>query len=326
MFQGDLVVKTAIELCLEDMRQQPWIIEDCFKSLVENPYLKDKYGWKEIQRAKDFIRNNHIPVYLKERVDKQEFPCITISIGDGNEAEELATLGDQSVCVEELEPGDIGRPIPYIIKPFKPVSFDSQTGIVEVPTDIEEWKYIDNGMIAIDPETGEGYVISGKAGTHGFKVAAGAEFDGEIAVVPQYGNWRARREKIESKYNYNIGCHVHGDPSALIFLFDIVKYGLLRYRESLLEANDFQLSTLRFTDLIKNNAFGEENVYSRWVILKGQVEESWLKGPKRIIEAIDVFDSDTGFTGITVAAGEAPDFIDEESEPWISVEDEEDGE
>lgn len=319
MFQGDLVIKTAIELCLEDMRKQPWLIEDCFKSLIENPYLKDKYGMKEIQRAKEFLANNNIPVYLKERLDKQTFPCITISIGDGQEAKDLATLGDQSVCVEELEPGEIGKPIPYILKPFKPVSFDSETGIVEVPLDIEDWKYIDNGMVAVNPETGEGYIISGKAGTHGFKIVGEADFDGEIAVIPQYGIWRARREKIESKYNYNIGCHVHGDPSTLIFLFDLIKYGLLRYRESLLEANDFQLSSLKYTDLIKNNAFGEENVYSRWVMLEGQVEESWLKGPKRVIEGIDLIDGDTGYTGITVAAGAAPDSLDPECEPWLSI-------
>lgn len=323
MWQGDVVIKTAVELILEDMRKNPWLVEDCFRALIENPYLKDRYGMKEIQNAKDFINNNDIPVYLHSRIDKQDFPCITISINSGSEAEDLATLGDLDYIVEEYKPSEIGKTIPFILKPFQPVSFNSSTGIIEVPTNMTEYKYVDRGMYAINPETGEGYEIIEKAGDNGFRVAEGAEFTDKIAVIPQYGIWRARRERIQSRYSYNIGCHVHGSPSTLIFLFDIIKYGLLRYRESLFEANGFNLSTLQFSDLLKNNAFGEENIYSRWITLKGIVEESWVKGPKRVIETIDLHDSRENVSGLTVAAGKAPDSLDLTEEPWFSVEDNE---
>ena len=319
IFQGDLIIKSAIELSLQDMRKNPWIIEDVFGSLIENPILNRKYGLKEVTRAKEFVLNNEIPVYMRHRLDKKEFPCITLSIGNSEEDKSLATLGDQSVCFEDYDPCDIQKPIRYIISPFKPTSYDKSTGIVEVPKDIQEYRYIDKGMIAIDPKTGIGFIITGKAGDNGFQIKQGSTLPkGEIAIVPQYAMWRARRERAISQESYNIGCHVNGDPSTLIFLYGVVKYALYRYREGLLEHNNFQLSSIRSTDLIKNDAFNIENVYSRWITLSGQVEESWVKSPMRWIEAIDLKDENRAGIQICVE-GSNEDPEDTECEPWITI-------
>lgn len=291
IFQGDLVVKTAIELAIEDIRKNPWLIEDIFGSLIENPYLNHKYGMKEINRAKEFIINNAIPVYMRHRLDKQEFPCITISVGNSNEAEGLAVLGDVTPFVDVYDADEIGKKINYIVTPFQPVSYDTNTGILELPTDLENYQYVSKGMVAIDPDTGNGYIIQGKAGENGVQLITGANITGKIGIIPQYQVYRARREKAVSQESYNIGCHVEGDASTLIFLHSVVKYALWRYKEGLLEANNFQISKLSCTDLIKNDAFGVENVYSRWITLTGQIEESWVKTPYRIIEAVDFTDN-----------------------------------
>lgn len=326
IFQGDLIVKTAIELAIEDLRKSPWIIEDIFGTLIENPYLKAKYGMKEIARAKEFVLNNDIPVYMRHRVDKQEFPCVTISIGQSSEDKALATLGDVSPFVEEYAADELGKPIKYIISPFTPLSYDSQTGIVEMPENIEEYKYIEPGMIAVDPDTGDGYIVQGKAGTNGFRIITGASLSGKLGIVPQYQIYRARRERAGSQETYNIGCHVEGDPSTLIFLYSIVKYALFRYREGLLEANGFQLSTLTSTDLVKSD-LSAENVYSRWITLSGQIEESWIKSPYRIIETMDFTDpanptSEEELTqGIRILSNSEP--VDQEDNVWIAIEDKE---
>ena len=323
IFQGDLIVKTAIELGLEDMRKQPWLIEDVFRSLIENPILKLKYGMKEVARAKEFIINNNIPIYMSHRIDKMEYPCITISIGSSHEDENLATLGDNSVAVEDYDPSDIGKPIKYIIPPFKPSSYDKTTGIVEVPLDIEEYKYIGEGMVLVDPKTGNGWIINKKAGENGFQIESGSDLPkGDVGIIPQYQIWRARRERAISQEQYNIGCHVHGDPSTLIFLYGVVKYALFRYREGLLEANNFQLSRLTSTDMVKSDMFDVENVYSRWITLRGQVEESWVKTPKRFIEAIDLIDrNDEGIfeQGIKIISKKAPESLDDENDLWITI-------
>jgi hypothetical protein len=326
LFHGDIVIKTAIELALEDMRKNPWLIIDCFSSLIENPLLKEKYGIAEAHRAKEFILNNNIPVYLKGRIDKQEFPCVTIAIGPSDESDELATLGDLSTEIETLYPENINQPIKYIIPPFNIISYDKETGIIEIPTDVQDYRYISEGMVAVDPSTGNGLIILDKGGENGFKVAVGSTLpSGTLGIVPQYQMYRARRERAISKETYNIGCHSQGDPSTLIFLFSVVKYGLFRYRESLLEHENFQLSSLSATDMIKNDAFDVENVYSRFIVLRGQVEEYWIKAPKRVIESID-FSENIGTSsdpvlefGIKILSQAAPEEYAGDDELWVTV-------
>lgn len=328
IFQGDLVIKTAIELAIEDIRKNGWIIEDIFRTLVENPLLAQKYGMKEIARAKEFLLNNKINIYMRHRLDKMEYPCITISIGNSNEDKSLATLGDQSVAFEEYDANEIGKPVKFLVKPFKPVSYDKTTGILELPETIEEYRYIDAGMLLVDPATGNAFIINGKAGTNGLKITEGSTLPkGELAIIPQYHIYRARRERAISQEQYTIGCHTHGDPSTLIFLFSLVKYGLYRYREGLLEYNNFQISNLSCTDMIKNDQMAEENVYSRWITLSGQVEESWVKSPKRFIEAVDLNNPDRGDsvifeTGIKVLSKAAPEPIADEDDVWVTVDEE----
>lgn len=71
----------------------------------------------------------------------------------------------------------------------------------------------------------------------------------------------------------------------------------------------------------------EENVYSRWITLSGQVEESWVKTPKRFIEAIDINnpdreDSVVFKSGIKVLSKNAPDTINDEEEVWVTIDEE----
>lgn len=320
IFPGDLVIKAAIELGIDDMRKNSWVIDDVFRVLRESPMLRHVYGEKEISRAREFILNNKIPVYLRHRLDKQDFPCITISIGESYEDKDLATLADQSVCVDELDPEDIGKSMRYIIPPFNPVSYDKAQGIVEVPSDIEEFTHIALGMIAIDPDTGGGFTIIEKIAPNSFRIQANADLPKKIGIVPAYQLYKARRERAISQETYNIGCHTQ-DPATLIFLYSVVKYALYRYREGLLEANNFQLSRLRVTDLLRNEAFGVENVYSRWIILSGQVEESWVKSPQRTIENI-ILKDDQDIAGIKYISADPPEGYEDENGLWVVIDEE----
>ena len=325
LFQGDTIIKTAIELAIDDIKKNPWLIDDIFSDFINNPILKIKYGQKEINRAKEWILNNKINFYMKYRVDNMDFPAITISMGNSNEDKDLATLADQSVCVEELDPCEIGKPIAYIVKPFNVVSYDKASGIVEIPADTEGFKYVTSGMIAIDPESGNGYIISGKAGDNGFSIEPESELNvSKLAIVPKYQMYRARRERIISQETYNIGCHAHGDPSTLLFLFAVTKYALLRYREGLFEFNNFQLGTLQCTDMIKNDAFGQDNVYSRFIMMGGQVEEDWLKTPFRVLEGVEFIENGDAFDsniGIKICSNEdtRQDVVEAENDLWTTI-------
>jgi len=297
-----------------------------FSSFIENPILNKKYGWKEVARAKEFLLNNKINYYMKHRHDKMDFPCITIALGQSNEDKSLSTLGDVSTGVIDYNPSEIDKPIPYIIKPTNLLSYDPLTGIIEIGPN-ENYIYIEENMSAVDPATGNGYTILGKAGDNGFEIAKDLtiNFD-QIAVVPQYLTYRARMEKIISQETYNIGCHVSGDPAQMIFLFSLVKYALLRYREGLFEQYRFDLGTISSSDMIKNDAFEADNIYSRFVQLSGQVEEYWVKTPFRKFETVDMADTKDGLRGSGIkiignlTAGNPAEDV------WTTIEDDEDEE
>ena len=323
IFSGDVIIKLAVELGLEDLKNNTWVVEDIFSDFIENPLLSQKYGMKEIQNAKDFILNNKINVFMAHRLDKEEFPCVTIAMGSSNEDKTLSTLGDQDIDVEEYDPEDIGKPIPWIISPFEIVNYDSSTGIVTIPKS-DSFKYINEGMILVDVETGNAWVIKGKKTGNKILIDIDADLGDaqRFGIAPKYRGYRAKRERIISQESYSIGCHVHGDPSNLLFLFAFVKYALLRYREGLLEYNNFQLSSLNCSEMVKNGSFQAENVFSRFITLTGQVEESWIKTPFRKIEAIDMYDSETETTGIKIISQEM-DVNSEEAlnDLWVTIKD-----
>jgi hypothetical protein len=102
----------------------------------------------------------------------------------------------------------------------------------------------------------------------------------------------------------------------------LVKYALLRYRESLFEQFNFQLGTITASDTIENDAFGADDVYSRFITLSGQVEEYWVKTPFRKWEAIDFIDrqNDLVVSGIKILSNKTDG---EEEDVWTTVQDNE---
>jgi hypothetical protein len=326
IFPGDVIIKTAIELGLDDLKKSPWIIEHIFSDFIENPYLKQKYGMKEIQRAKEFFFNNKIHLYMHSRQDKEEFPNITVRVGPSNEDKNLATLGDQSDCVAQFDPESLNKPLDFIVEPFTPVSYDISTGTMTLPNGSAGFEFVNEGMILVDIDNGNGYIVKTKKAKNKVIIAAGNDLTGtKYAIAPRYQFYRARVERIISQETYSVGCHAHGDPSTLLFLYAIVKYSLLRYREGLLEYNNFQLSNLNSSEIMQSNEFGEDKVYSRYITLTGQVEETWLKTPFRVIEAIDAKDEDGG-SGIKIMSNEVTiqDSEEAENDLWTTIDSEED--
>lgn len=289
IFAGDVIIAEAIRQGLDDMRKSPWILDDVFSSFVTVTALKEKYGQKEIDNAKDWFLNNKIEVVMRYRQDKDQFPLVTIALGSSTEMEDMKHLGDLSTQVETLMPGQIGKPIPYMVKPFVPESYDPDTGILTIPDSVS-LRGVRAGEILVDPDTGEGFTIE-EVVAEGVRIAAGTLLSLKRAgIVPKYPMYRVRREHSFFQEQYSIGCHIHGDPAPLLWLHSIVAYCILRYRESLLEGREFTQSSISSSDIVANQNFegpGGDNVYSRYITLSGMVENSWLKSPKRIIEDVE---------------------------------------
>jgi len=327
--QSDIFIKTALELILDDIRKTPWLINDIFKDVTTNYYLKTQYHG-QLEAVKEWLDNNKIEIYHQLRNDKTQFPCITISLNSSNEVAEMKTLGDLSPYTEELLPNVIGKPIPYIIKPFVPSSYNMSSGFLGIPSTVLNTELIVPGMILIDPATGDGLpILSVIAG--GIFIQKGIALNNAptLGILPHYQYYKARRQHTWNQESYTIGIHAHGDVQVLLWLHSIVLYGLYRYRESLLETNNFAQSIFSSSDLSTNemDSPGGEHLFSRYITVTGLVEHSWLMSPQRTIESSVLLEksseSPSGYIGgIKIASNTGPLNISEEANVnWYPVED-----
>lgn len=326
IFQSDLIIRTAIMLGIEDIRNNPWLIDFILGDVLKNTYLRDKYGQNHIDSCKEWFLNNKIEVYMDSRKDRDKYPCVTISLGTSQEKEEMKTMADQSTETVVLLPNEINKPIPFIVKPFNSLGYNDITGEVPLPdgTDIG---LISEGMILVDPDTAEGYIINDVSSESIFISTDLDISSSRFAIVPKNQFYKARIEHSFFQETYTIGCHVHGDPQAVLWLHSIVLFALLRYREGLLEANGFYQSTVNSSDLTPDSVYGgvEEEIWSRFVTLTGMVENCWVKSPRRVIESVAIREkTETDYVGgIKILSNEnASDFTDIREEPWYTVEDE----
>lgn len=314
IFQGDVVIGEIVNLILEDIRNSPWLIEDILSDFIENPYLKKKYGVKEIQNCKEWFANNQVKVYNTVRPDHVERDYITVAVGNSSEDNSLATLSDMSVFVDQYSPSDIDKKIPYIIPPFTPVSYDISIGFVVVPTEID-LSVLAHGQPIIDPKTGSGFLVD-RAGIVGdnqgiFLQPVNGIFPSfsmtQAAVIAQYLYYRARRERASFREAYTIGCHSSGQYNIALWLSSIVQYGIMRYREGLLEKCGFQISTVNISEITQEANFGGDLEYGRYISLTGVVENSWIKSPKRVIESVSIQDGYSGGLKIQGPESQQPD-------------------
>jgi hypothetical protein len=286
--------------------------------------LSGIYGQKEIENARKWIQENEISIFLPHRMDMEKMPCITISIGSNAEDKSLSRLSDQTPFVQEYQPNEVGDVVQYIIPPFAFTSYNQATGFFQTPSEVD-LTIIQPGMVAFDEGTAQGWAIAKKS-NDGFFIAEGTEISAsQIGILPNYRIFRARREVATFQERITIGCHVHGDPNALLWLYSIMMYGFLRYREGGLESRNFQLSNIETSDMVRNDAFQNigENVYSRFITMTGQVENTWVKAPKEIIEVINIVDFENiEGVGLVISdeeGGQVPEIIDTECEFWAST-------
>jgi hypothetical protein len=334
IFQGDVIIKAMVELGIEEMKKNPWLLDHAFESVKQTRYLSDRFGQKQIDSAKEWLANNTIDVYLRPRNDKDRTPCVTIYPGQSNEKLDMKSMGDQSTERKILMPNNIGQPIPYVVKPFPPLGYDPSTGYVTLSINTIGIDAVVPGQVLVNPANATGYIIQDVVGVDSNTVAIVIEqglmeVDAtELGVVPEFQYFEARVEHTWHQETYSIGCYAHGDPQNLIFLHTIVLYAIMRYRQTLLEGNGFDESYVSSGEITEDKNFtgpgGEEN-FVRFITLSGQVEQSWIKAPQRFIESIVFKDrsSPNEITGgIKILSNfDAPPTIDTADENWFTVED-----
>lgn len=317
---NDLVIKACIEQGIQDIIAQPWLVRDLMANITQFPAATTGYE-QEVQNCSDWLNNNKINISLKYNKDTIVLPAITIALGASSEVMDMRTTADASTMNMMYVPSDIGRPIPYLIRPFAFTSYDPTTGMFGIPLDID-LSIVNPGQVILNPTTGEGFVIT-RVGVNALYIEIGHQFNfSKIGVFPQYPFYKAHVEQNWYSQSYSIGVHTT-EPAELLWLEAIIGYTLLRYKEALLEARNFMQSGFNVSDFAPNVSFsGPENAYSRYFTLNGVTPITWTKTPARIIEAITFQQPNTIITSIKILSNlDSPTFLHTSQDPWVTVQD-----
>lgn len=284
LFLGDLRIKAALTLGLEDITKNDWLLNDILGDTQQNEYMRRFYG-SQIESCKQWLANNRINIVLSNRDDKLEFPSIVVEIGTSNEKSDMKHLGDLSYETVKLLPNDINKPIPYVIKPILG-SYDSTSGAFTFSSTVA-LETVSPGMILVDPSTGNGYVIQSKTTLNQVNLLTSLTIPaGTFGIIPEFQYYEARVSHTFMTENYKVTCNAL-DQQTLLWLHSISVYSLLRYRQSLLEKDGYAESMISSGPMYPNPDYSDAGqvIWSRDINLTGQVENRWWGAPHRIIES-----------------------------------------
>ncbi|RLF65136.1 MAG: hypothetical protein DRN30_04570 [Thermoplasmata archaeon] len=275
----DLIIKSMLEAAIEDLRANTWVLEHIFSDLADDAMSAPESGWKEVRTAIDWFLKTDIPVITQHRIaDAPKIPCISIAYEPSNEMDNRASLGDEGGVEDYIldRPGKGTVAVIKITKNFTPDEYDITTGEVVMPKGINtDLMSVGNYFVATN---GHSYKIQAIHGSDRFKLLPNITDDFTNAyVAPRSNVWNAHKELTFLKESYSIGCHTQNDPGTTIWLWQIIFYSMLRYKEAFLESRGFEISTLQSSGLVRNTELQTENVFSKYITISGEVEASWIK-------------------------------------------------
>ncbi len=329
IFQTDALLKVLIEENLEQIKLNPWLIEQILWDFTHSQFLKTKYGDKQIKACLEWYQTNGINVFHQFVKDKMRFPAIAITLGSSTEVQELRTMGDVSQHTVGLAPTTVGQKIPYVVAPFVPYGYDPATGEVGVPQGIDI-ALVSAGMVLLNPVTGNGTPVVSIDGQNIF-IKPGVELDAStLGVVPQYRYFQTRMGRSFFQETWNITCATN-DPQTLLWLHSIVIFGLLRYREFMEHNGVLEITNFSSTDIFNadfSNAEGEE-IYCRQITITNKVEQTWPRDLHKKIESVILRDTNPaavtvsdpqGFVGgIRIVSNLTTPALEQNDQSWYTV-------
>lgn len=304
IFQGDIIIRTALVAALNDLRRNPWALDYVFSSLDKDELTKNVYGQKEIDKAKEWFLTTDIPVVNSLRIDNIRLPCISVSLQESGEQEN--TLADRNYNTEEIYQ-DV---YPILFGPFAALGYDATTGEMTMPPELVDAVPPNEGMLVEDFK-GNVFTILRAEGEKVWFAPNSLIMSSKLWVRSRFPQ-KVQLESVNFRESYVIGCHSRGEPYECLYLHSIVVFALLRYRQQFLESRGFERSYISSTDLRVNDAFDAEVVFSRFVTLNGVTRQYWPKNILSAVESVVIRDVKLGTPDNTV-------LMEQEAWGWSST-------
>ncbi len=275
IFATDYVLQSAIVSMLNDLRLKPWLLDMCFNYILQDVNLAERQS--KFEAAKNFFIKNKLPVFVVPYLGDAKLPCITIAIAQSNET--ANTLGDTN---GEGEEEVMQVTSPDLSPRFAALSYTQATGLFQVPTTISDNLYIIPGMKVVDDQGLEHEIISPPnvpTSDNSFYLATGLTATFNNAIIRGYTNKSKVVDLKSAAWTevYRIGVHVNGEPSEIFNVHAIMRFALLRYRRSHLEARGIELTSLSSAEAREEAGQfqGVETYLSQYITMPGTVRHYW---------------------------------------------------
>ena len=275
IYQSDIIFHSALVEAIADLRRNPWLLDYVFSGLVHDPLTQQQYGKKQIDLAKNYFLKTNFPVVMNLHAEGVVYPCFSIALVSCDECEN--TLADVHYTVAE----DCDDNWPVLYGPFIPQNYTYSTGTMDLPDDIVSQLVVAPGMVVVDKK-GNSYPIQDVTDNQAIILTAGTVGDFNGATIKgQRPTQALQLESCNFRENFSIGVHVtdDGKGTTLSWLFSILKFILLRYRQSLFESRGFERTTLNFSPpkMEIEGEGGEQRFLSRYANITGYARDVWPK-------------------------------------------------
>ena len=284
LFQSDLIIQSAIEAALLDLRANSWVLNYAFNSLVIDPVLGPTKGTDLKERAIAWFLKTKIPVYVVPKPEDATYPCITIRLQADDESEN--TLGDiNPEGVIDLQPD----PNPALTPTFACTGYNPATGNLSIPASVQTDLIVVPCMLVKDA-SGVLHKILDVPDAQTVTIETGAHADfSSCTIQGQYPSVAVDIESMMDKSTYLLGVHTAADPTYVHVMYYILKLILLRYRQSMFEARNLQVSGISAADFRRDEVDNEgQLVYSRFITLTGITHNYWPKSINKLIQATEM--------------------------------------
>lgn len=272
----EIILTSVIQDGLQNCRDNSAIIQDVFGNLTRS-FASAKYGTSEINKIQTLIQTKPIPVVHSMSMVTAEVPCVSIALINDQEDTGHASFSDYMTTIDSplTDPSDLAALV--VVSSFTPTSYNATTGALLIPDGVDLTQVYIN-LLFID-STGVRYpVLGGIIADVGHKqiliasgqnpsLSAGATIQSSLNYVQN--QVKGNVEKVQLM----IGIHTK-DPLMTKYLYTLVKYFILSRKVSLIN-RDFQLATYSGSDFTRDQQYGGDAVFTRFLTINGMVQNDW---------------------------------------------------
>ena len=269
-------------------------INDVFSELACPP-LDKTFGNKVIEEIKYFFAENDIPVRASFSPNQIDLPSITVHLLSSQEDPQYRAMQDH-IGFERIpkEPATI-------LGPFYGISYDSDTGRLNLPKTMDLYEFIRNRKI-FSVESDRVYTIKGTMKTNDAGTAVYDLEDQYITLVDENGDTPdeigiARLYLLSSVDFYlkriagswfnevfEVRMNANTNSDQAIWLYYITSYILMR-NKAYFEQVGLESQTYGASDFTRDNAKMPNSIWGRTIRLTFRVQHTWSED----IDALELF-------------------------------------